>query len=343
MKFKSLLLGLGAAMLISSMPTLAQAKSRLLVNCFWPPKHHVCSVVLPEWLAAVEQATEGRVTGRLTPKSVAPPPEQLAAVEKGLADVSVQFNGLIQNRIKGPVVAMQPFVGTDNASVMSQALWETNQKFFPDEFDTVQLLSQFVISPGRLFSYSDTPIVTLEDFSSRKIWSLPGPLAGMSKALGAGVVSSPAVKSNEIISRGIVDGFFGLDAQAVRAFQLMSYTKSNTKFSVPVYTTSFSMFINKDKWAEISVEDQAAISKLSGAALGMKFGSSWDQQNADAEAGFAEAGITIVEADPAFQKALVDAAVPITKKWIADATAAGIDAQGALDFYKQRVSELSSK
>lgn len=343
MKFKSIVIGAGAAVMLTALPTLASAKTRLLVNCFWPPKHHVCAEVLPNWIAEVENATEGRVTGRLTPSSVAPPPEQLAAVEKGLADVAVQFNGLIANRVKGPIVAMQPFVGIDDAGAMSEALWETNRKFFPDEFDTVNLLAQFVISPGQLFSQTDTPITTLEDFTSRKIWSLPGPLANMSKGLGAGVVASPAVKSNEIISRGVVDGSIGLDAQALRAFQLLPYVKSNTKFSVPIYTTSFSMFINKDKWSEISAEDQAAISAVSGAVLGKKFGEAWDQQNESAEAGFAEAGITVVQADPAFEKALMDAGAPITKGWLAAATEAGIDAQAALDFYKQRLSELSAK
>lgn len=130
----------------------AQAETRLLVNCFFGSGHQVCTNVVPAWIEDVVRVTEGRVTARILPKSVAPPPEQLTAVEKGLADVAIQFNGLIQNRIHGPAVAMQPFVGSYDAAKMSVALWETNRAFFPDELDTVHLLSQFVISPGRLYS-----------------------------------------------------------------------------------------------------------------------------------------------------------------------------------------------
>ncbi len=338
MKTKLLL----SALAITLSATAAQANTRLLVNCFWPPSHHVCSERLPAWLAEVERVTEGRVKGNIVPRSVAPPPEQLSSVEKGLADVAVQFNGLIQNRVKGPLVAMQPFVGVNDAEAMSIALWETNRELFPDEFDTVHLLSQFVISPGQLYSQTDTPINSVEELASRKIWALPGPLADITKNFGAGVVSTPAVRSNEIISRGVVDGHLGLDAQALRAFQLMPYTKSNTQFATPFYTTSFSMFISKDKWAEISPEDQAAIMEVSGAKLAAEFGASWDAQNAAAEAGYADAGITIVQADPAFEQALIDASRFVTEKWLEDATAAGIDAAGALEFYKSRLAALTN-
>ena len=321
---------------------LAQANTRLLVNCFWPSKHHVCSERLPAWLADVERVTEGRVKGNILPKSVAPPPEQLTSIEKGLADVAVQFNGLIQNRVQGPLVAMQPFVGANDAEAMSQALWETNRAFFADEFDTVQLLSQFVISPGQLYSQTDTPINSMDDLASRKLWSLPGTLAAVTKSLGTGVVSTPAVKSNEIISRGVVDGHLGLDAQALRAFQLMPYTKSNTQFTKPFYTTSFSMFISKDKWAEISPEDQAAIMEISGVELAKAFGASWDAENDSAEAAYADAGISILQADPAFEQALIDASGFVTEKWLEDAAAAGIDAAAALEFYRSRLAALTN-
>lgn len=328
-----------SALALTVAGSMAQAKTRLLVNCFWPARHFACAEVLPNWIDEVERVTEGRVTGIIPPKTVAPPPDQLSAVEKGLADVAVQFNGLIQNRVQGPLVAMQPFTGTHDAETMSKALWATNRKFFADEFDTVHLLSQFVISPGELYSQSDTPINSVEDLASRKIWALPGPLAAITKNLGAGVVSTPAVKSNAIISRGVVDGHLGLDPQAVKAFQLMPYTKSITSFEKAIYSTSFSVFINPDKWAEISEADRAAIESVSGDVLGAAFGARWNNAAAGAEASYADAGIDVVEADPAFEAALVEASGFVTEGWLKTAGEAGIDAAAALDFYKSQLAE----
>jgi TRAP-type C4-dicarboxylate transport system substrate-binding protein len=319
----------------------ALADTRLVVNCFWPPQHDVCTEILPTWLAGVERVTEGRVKGNIPPRSVAPPPEQLASVEKGIVDAAIQFNGLIGNRVNGALVAMQPFSGGKNAEAMSQALWETNRKFFPDEFDTVELLTQWAIVPGELFSMTDKPITTVEDMQSLKIWTLPGPVTAMATALGAGAVATPAVQSNEVISRGVVDAHFGLGGDAVESFQVLPYTKSMTAFQDAVYTTSFSFFINKDKWAEISPEDQEAIRGVSGVGMAQMAGAVWDRNSSAVYARFPELGIPVVDADPALEQALKDAAEPITAKWIADATAAGIDAQGALDFYKARVAELS--
>lgn len=341
MKLNKTLLGLSAAIAFSATPTILEAKTRLIVNCFWPSQHFVCQKVLPGWLEEVEKVTDGRVVGRIPPKSVAPPPEQLGSVEKGIVDAAVQFNGLIGNRVNGALTAMQPFVGAFNGPAMTQAAWETRLKYYPDEFDTVELLAQWVITPGRLFSTTDTPVVTLEDFTSRKVWALPGPLANIGKALGAGVVSSPAVKSNEIISRGVVDAHLGLGGDAVKAFQVVPYSKSMTKFTKPLYTTSFSFVINKDKWAEISAEDQAAIRGISQDKVGMVASATWDSVSSGVYATFDELNIEVVDADPGLESAFMDAAKPITAAWLAKTNAAGIDADAALAFYKQRLAELN--
>jgi len=330
-----------AAFTLAVSASMAQAQTRLVVNCFWPPQHFVCQEVLPGWLDEVKAVTDGRVVGNIPPKSVAPPPEQLASVEKGIVDAAVQFNGLIGNRVNGALTAMQPFVGAFNGPAMTQAQWETNRKFFPDEFDTVELLSQWVITPGRLFSTNADPVVTLEDFTSRKVWALPGPLANMAKALGAGVVATPAVKSNEIISRGVVDAHLGLGGDAIQSFQVIPYTKSMTTFPKAIYTTSFSFVINKDKWAEISPEDQAAIKAISQDKIGMTASAKWDSVSAEVYAKFDDLGIVTVQAGESLQKGLMDAAVPVTAAWKAKTTEAGIDAEAALAFYSQRLSELT--
>lgn len=335
-------IGLAAALLfIAGSVTSANAATRLVVNCFWPPQHFVCSEILPAWLDEVKKVTDGRVRGNIPPKSVAPPPEQLNSVEKGVVDAAVQFSGLIGNRVSGPLVAMNPFTGSYSSPAMSQALWETNRKFFPDEFENVHVLTQWVVTPGELFSMTDTPINSVEELASRKMWTLPGPLSKIATQLGAGVVSTPAVGSNEVISRGVVDGHLGLSGDSLKSFQVLSYTKSRTKFSKGLYASSFSFVVNNEKWAEISAEDQAAIMAISGTKLGTAFGAKWDAVASSVYASFEKLGIPVFDADPAFEKAFVDAAAPQTAAWIAKAKKGGIDAEAALAFYKQRVAELS--
>ena len=88
------------------------------------------------------------------------------------------------------------------------------------------------------------------------------------KAVGAGVVSGPAVQMNEIISRGVVDAFVGVGATPVRDFRLIPYTKSRTRFSRGINTVSFSLLMNEKKWNALSKEDQEAILSVSGPKFG---------------------------------------------------------------------------
>jgi TRAP-type C4-dicarboxylate transport system substrate-binding protein len=311
------------------------------VNCFWPPQHFVCQDVLPGWIERVEEVTEGRVRGLIPPKSVAAPPEQWDSVVKGIADVAPQFNGFVQNRVQGPLVAMNLFTGINDAPAMSQALWETYEKYFPDEYEGIKLLSLWVITPGEVWSQTDEPIMSVEDLANRKIWTLPGPPAALLKDIGSGAVAGPAVQANEIISRGVVDGYIALSPNSVESFQLVHYTKHRTSFEKGLYTTSFSLLMNEDKWNEISPEDQAAIMEVSGASFGRFASQFWVDLDAKSEGVLAEAGIEFHKAPAEFEAALVEKSAGITRSWIDKASAKGIDAEAALEFYRNRALEIS--
>ena len=324
-----------------SLSAAANAKTRLLVNCFWPPQHYMCKQVLPTWGEWVKEATDGRVTITIPPKSVAAPPEQWSSVEKGIADAAPQFNGFVANRVTGPLVAMNPFIATADAQAMSEALWETYQKFFPNEYEGVHLLSMWVITPAELFSQTDTPINSIDELKSRKIWALPGTVANLMKKVEAGVVAGPAVQANEIISRGVVDAHVGLSPTAVRDFQVVPYTKSMTRFRSRIYSTSFSFVLSEKKWAEISPDDQKAITAASGPKFGRMAAKHWMDRDASALEEFKAADIKIIDADPAFEEALIAQSTFLTEGWIKKADAKGIDGQAAYDFYVKRVKELS--
>ncbi len=339
-----LLLAVAAAVvLLAGATNHAHAATRLIVNCFWPPQHAMCRKIMPTWGKWVEEATQGRVKISIPPKSLASPPEQWATVEKGIADVAAQFNGFIANRVWGPTVAMNPFIATQDAPAMSQALWETYEKYFPNEYKGVKLLSVWVITPGELWSQTDTPVNSIEDLKSRKIWALPGTNANIMKAIGAGVVSGPAVQMNEIISRGVVDAFVGVSPTSVRDFRIIPYTKSKTVFDRGIYSTSFSFLMNGKKWNALSKEDQKAIMSVSGVKFGRMASAYWVEADKTAEVEVEKAGIKIVKADPKFEAALIKVGEGLTKKWIATANKRGLDGQATYDFYVKRVKELSGK
>lgn len=63
---------LAAAAALAITSTAAQANTRIVANCFFPPQHFTCQDVMKVWGDEVERVTEGRVRVNTPAKSMAP-------------------------------------------------------------------------------------------------------------------------------------------------------------------------------------------------------------------------------------------------------------------------------
>ena len=315
--------------------------TELKVNCFWPSQHIVCQEVLPNWLNQIKNASNGRVTGKVLAHSAASPVEQVQAVEAGIVDVAVQFNGFIPEQTTGSMVAMTPFVANQDARAMSSALWKTNRKFFPEELNQIQLLSQWVISPAELYSQTETPINSMAELTSRTLWSLPGVLEELMEKVGAKVIAIPPVRASEVITTGVVNGHIGLDPGDVSTFKLFPFTKSMTRFKNNIYASGFSLVMNKGVWQSLSETDQAAISSVSGEQFARMAAGYWQDASESALAKFSHNGVAVIDADTTFEAELKKASLSMTRAWIEKANQQGIDAREAYDFYIKTANALS--
>jgi TRAP-type C4-dicarboxylate transport system substrate-binding protein len=330
---------------VIALASAAGAETRLLINCFAPPQHVMCRDILPGWKDSVEKATAKRVTIEFPAKSMAPPPAQWESVTKGVFDGALQFNGFIAKQVVGARVAMSPFVAVLNAEAMSVALWRTYEKFMADkgEYSEVQLLGLFTAPGADFYSMNDTPVASVETLKSRKMWALPGATSTLLKELGTPVVSGPAVQMHEIIARGVVDGFVGIPASDVVAFKLVPYVKSATVTKRKIFAPTFSFFVSKEKWAKIPAADRKAILAVSGEKFAALAGGAWRKLEDGAATELKKAGIRFVEADPAFEAALVKASAAFTAAWIKEAGAKGIDGKAALAFYTRTLEQLTAR
>lgn len=332
-----------SAATVVALATSASAEVRVLLNCFTPPAHVWCDSV-KDWRDRVEEVTEGRVKVVIPPKSMAPPPEQINSVRSGLFDAAFQFNGFMAQEVAGPMVAMNPFTGSDKSAVNSVALWRTYQEFFGDidEFEGVELLALLVNPGANFYSMSDKPILSMDDALNRKMWALPGATSGILKEKGGSVVSGPAAQMTEIIQRGVVDGFVGIPPETAIAFNVMPYAKSVTRTPRSVFTATFSFFINDKKWAEISPEDQELIRSVSGEEFARRVGGIFDSRNAKGME-VEESSLAIHQASDAFYADLQEAGQPFASKWVGQINGMGVDGAAMLARYQELVDELSSQ
>jgi TRAP-type C4-dicarboxylate transport system substrate-binding protein len=320
-----------------------EASTELLINCFWPPQHFICREVLPTWRTSIEEATGGRVSIRFLAKSMAAPQAQWESVVYGVFDGAVQFNGFIDKQVVGTQVSMTPFSAIADPEAMSVALWRTYEEFMAGagEYDGVKLIGLFVSPGADFYSLTDIPITSLDTMTNRKMWANPGVVARLLKELDVPVVSSPAVQMNEIISRGIVDGFVGIAASDAFALNVLPYARSVTVTRRKIFSPTFSFFLSKKKWNEISLADQAAIMSVSGEAFARLAGSVWARYETKALGSIGQR-VQLIKASDAFESMLIDASEAFTEQWIESANAQGIDGAAALEFYRATAIRLAA-
>lgn len=318
----------------------AAAKTQLTFNIFFPPTHFSWPV-FQAWADDIEAATGGEVKVSFPPKSVAPPPGIVDAVRNGVADGGFIFNGFLAQSAPGTMVTQMPFIDRGDSEAMSVAFWETYRDAFSgvEELRGVQVVSGFHLGPTYLCSTTDTPIGTLDDLKSRRVWALPGTIADTLAAMGLAITASPAVQLQELTSRNTVDAHLGVTMETIVAFGAAPYTKSCVEMDPALQSASFSIFFNKRSWDRLPEAHRAAITELSGSALAARLGAATNVADDAARAQLEGMGVTFAPIDPGLYAAMQEAAGGIAQNWSAAVQQAyGIDGMALIEATRARVA-----
>jgi TRAP-type C4-dicarboxylate transport system substrate-binding protein len=320
---------------IASCSATLQAKE-LVFNSFFPPSHFIYPVIT-KWTEDVAAATDGRVTFEIPSGSLASPPQQLSMVKAGTADLAIMANIFVQKQVPTLNFSSLPFLVND-AEAASVSSWKTYEKFLaekqPFKRQGVELLSVFNFSGGYLYGLEEEPIQTLEELKSKRLWALPGYSAENLKNLDISPVTGPAVKIGEVVSKGVVDAYYGITVETVTDFKAAPYTKNVVLFPFGSTSTSFSLFINNRTWSRISDTDKAIITKLSGEAFARKVGIAAKEASSVALTQMELAGTKVVASSPELYSDLKKAAEPLFTSFIQSANDSEVDGRAMLDYFK---------
>lgn len=312
----------------------AFAQTKLLFSTFFPPQHPLVKQVLVPWAENVQKASGGSLVVEFSPTSLAPPPAQLDMVSKGIADITVQFAGVVPNRLTSLLITEVPGP-VASSQAMSVALWRTQEKFFAkaNEFKGVHLLSVFALPPQGFFLTREAPFETLEQLKAARIATTPGTAARAYGAVTSGVVAGPAVRYFELVSKGMVDAYASVTPLDVLGFNIGRYTKSVMDLPGLGTAGSFALVMNEGRWNKLKPEEQAAIAGLSGEAFARSLGAV-DKANEVAIAHMKGQGVKFVEAPKALVKDLQQSFAFIEKEWAGEVGRRGVDGAAAAAFYR---------
>ena len=336
----SLIIATAAGLLTVAPPAISQVV--LDVSTIVPAAHPLhASMTLP-YCKDIEAATQGRVSCRVLPKSVASPPGTFDAIRDGLADMAFIVHGYTPARFVLAEAAELPFMA-DSAEVMSVAYQRVYERMLAtfDEHKGVVMLGAFTHGPGQIYN-TRRAITTIKDFDGLKLRTGGGVSADVARVLGASPVFKPAPETYELMSAGVVDGTM-LPKETPLGLNLLRVIKYATYVPGGLYNVSFAMIASPKKWAQISPSDRDLIAKLSGQALARRFGQAWDAADTRGQKAVADTSIQIVNADPQLVADIKARTAGLEKDWIDKVKAKGADGKAIVDALRAEIAALQKR
>lgn len=315
----------------------ANAQTKLLFNSFIPPTHPVNTQVMQSWVKDVAQATSGRVIIEFTASNLAPPPGQLDLVTKGGADIAYQYAGVVPNRLYLFQASEVPG-SSGSAQATTLAMWRTYEKFFAAAGETkgVKALGVFTLPRQNLQSLKEN-ITSIEQLKRMKIATTPGLASKVYGHFSSGIVTSPAVRFFEFVSKGTVDAYSSVSPIDVLNFNLARDTKYMISIPGIGPAPTFLLAMNEGKWNALSKADQDALNTLGGEALARRAGA-LDAANDAVLKQLAAQGMTMTNASQQFGDEFRRMTKSVEDDWIAEATKRGVEGKAALEFYRAQIA-----
>ncbi len=333
-------IALSAALtLLLAAPVVAQDKPIDLKLSHWVPPTHPLNKSLDEWGKSVTAASGGTITYKLYPaQQLGKAFDHYDMARDGIADVTYVNPGYQPGRFPVISAAELPFLIKD-AKGGSMALDAWYRKYVEKEMKDVKYCFAFVHDPGSFHSRTKK-IVVPEDIKGMKIRPAHATMAAFVTQLGGTNVQAAAPEIREILDKGVADaGTFPWGS--VILFGADKVTKYHME--APLYTTTFTWILNKDKYNAMSVAQKKVIDDHCTVEWAGRVSEEWGSfESAGVGKLKAMADHDVYTITPDQVAAWRKAAEPLLAKWDADVKKAGVDGAAAMKELKELLAKYNA-
>ena len=301
----------------------------LKLHQFLPAQANVPKLILDVWADNVEKDSGGKIKIDRFPSMQlgGKPPELMDQAIDGVADIVWTVVGYTPGRFPSTEVFELPFMVSD-ARAASSAYWQMFEKHMKDsEFKDVQILGTWVHGPGMI--HTNKPVEKPGDLKGMKMRGGSRLVNELLKLTGATPVGMPVPAIPEALSKGVLDGTT-IPWEVTGALKIPELVDNHTEFEGnALYTLTFVLAMNKDKYNSLSDEMKAAVDKNSGLEFSVFAGGTMADSDGPArEAALDNGNNVITVKDTAEWQTTVG---PIYDTWVADMKSKGIDGQALID------------
>ncbi|WP_374669606.1 TRAP transporter substrate-binding protein [Ramlibacter sp.] len=312
---------------------LAQQAVTLKFHTFMAPQSNVWLTMHKPWMEQVEKASGGRIKFEGYPAmQLGGTPVQLYdQARDGVVDIVWTLPGNTAGRFPRIEVFELPFM-MNNAEATSKAYWEYVQTVATDEFKDTQVIALHVHGPG-MFHTKDKQIRKADDLKGMK---LRGPTRQITKMLGyvgATPVGMPLPQIPDALSKGVIDGCV-IPWEVVPSVKVHELTKYHSEFDPAggaLYTTTFVMAMNRNKYASLAPDLKKIIDDHSGMATSAWLGKTQQGNDPVGRKSAEDRKNTIYTIPPADAQEFKRKARLVEVEWMEDMNKRGHDGKKLLE------------
>lgn len=306
------------------------AEVELKLQSFLPAQATIPSKIIDVWADKIEADSKGRIEIARYPSMQlgGKPPELIDQVIDGVIDMTWNVIGYTPGRFPSTEVFELPFLVNDARSA-SSAFWAMLAEDIAErEFADVKVLGGWVHGPGVI--HANKEVRTPADFNGMKIRGASRQVNALLKTLGATPVGMPVPAVPEALSKGVIDGTT-IPWEVTKALKVPELVDNHTEFTGPMmYTVTFVLAMNKDKYAALPDDLKAVIDANSGLQFSAFAGETQQAYDAPSRKLAAENGNNIVTLTAEESAAWAKAAQPVYDAWLDEMDDKGLDGRAMI-------------
>jgi TRAP-type C4-dicarboxylate transport system substrate-binding protein len=322
------LLACALVVALAALAIPAHSQTITLSYANFPPANTFPCVQMERWKTEVEKRTDGRVRINTYPGStLLGAKNMLRGVIQGQADIGCLCMAYQPGVFPLTSVAELP-LGFQSSRAASLALLDLYQRFEPEEFSQVKVLTMFASAPSNLMT--KTPVTSLEELQGMEIRG-SGIASRILDKLGATPVSMPMSETPEALQKGVVQGLLS-SLEVMKDLNFAAYCPNVTMTKFQVYP--FAVIMNKQTWSSLPSEVKEVMNSLT------REQARWTGEYMDAHVQRAldyarsEHGVTVHSLSESDQAEARRRIQPLIEDWKQEAEAEGLPAEQILEAFR---------
>ena len=249
----------------------------------------------------------------------------------GVVDIVWTLPGNTAGRFPRVEVFELPFM-MNNAEATSQAYWEYVQTVAPDEFKETQVIALHVHGPGVIHT-AEKAVRNVNDMRGLKVRAPTRQVTKLVGSLGATPVGMPLPQIPDALSKGTIQGCV-IPWEVVPSVKVHELTKFHAEFDPAggaLYTTTFVMAMNKNKYNGLSPDLKKIIDANSGLATSGWLGKVQQGGDVAGRKAASDRGNTIFKVSAVEAQEFRRRSRQIEVEWVEDMNKKGFDGRKLLD------------